>query len=108
MHWIIGISLLITFEVVADIFAKEYSLKQTALFWSLALVSYVVANIFWLSAINNGSGLTRGAILFSVGSAVAATLVGLVMYGEKLNSVQIAGVLVGIVAIALISFGEEM
>ena len=45
---------------------------------------------------------------FFVGSAVAATLVGLVMYGEKLNSVQIAGVIVGIVAIALISFGEEM
>jgi len=60
MHWILAISLLILFEIFADIFAKEYSLKQTVLFWALALGSYIIANVFWLVAINNGSELARG------------------------------------------------
>jgi len=108
MHWILAISLLILFEVFADIFAKEYSLKQTALFWALALGSYIIANVFWLVAINNGSELARGAIIFSVGSAIAATVVGLLMYGEEVNKIQMAGMIVGIVAIGLISWGSEM
>ncbi len=108
MHWILAISLLILFEIFADIFAKEYSLKQTALFWVLALGSYMVANIFWLVAINNGSELARGAVIFSVGSAIAAVMVGLVMYGEKVNKIQVVGMVVGLVAIGLISWGSEM
>ncbi len=108
MHWILAISLLILFEIFADIFAKEYSLKQTALFWALALGSYMVANVFWLVAINNGSELARGAIIFSVGSAIAAIFVGLIMYGEEVNKIQVAGMIVGIVAIGLISWGSEM
>jgi hypothetical protein len=41
MNWIIGISLLIFFEIVADIFAKEYSLKGGWLFWVLGIVGYI-------------------------------------------------------------------
>ncbi|NDE68166.1 hypothetical protein EB052_01010 [bacterium] len=108
MHWIVAISLLITFEVVADIFAKEYSLKQSVLFWVLSITSYVIANIFWLIAINNGSELARGAVIFSVGSAIAAVVIGLFMYGESVNKVQMIGMLVGIIAIGLISWGSEM
>ncbi|TAK56947.1 hypothetical protein EPO17_03350 [Patescibacteria group bacterium] len=108
MHWILAISLLILFEIFADIFAKEYSLKQTALFWVLALGSYMVANAFWLVAIKNGSQLARGAVIFSVGSAIAVTIIGLVMYGEEVNKIEIIGMVIGIIAIGLISWGSEM
>ena len=101
-YWILPLALLVFFEFIADIFSKEYSLHQTWWFWGLALLSYIIANIFWLSAIKNGSGLARGAILFSVGSAVVATIIGLLIYHEKTNAIQLVGMLLGLCSLVLI------
>ncbi len=103
MPWILPLSFLILFEIIADIFAKEWSLKTHL--WYLAfgaLASYVIANSFWLFALKNGSGLARGAIIFSVATAIIATLLGLFWYQEKVSNVQIAGIIAGIISIILI------
>lgn len=102
MHWIIPLSLLVLFEIIADIFAKEYSLKTHWYFWAGALACYIIANIFWLNSIKNGSGLAKGAILFSVASAVLATFVGLVVYHEKVSVLQVCGIVLGLCALTLI------
>ena len=90
------------FEIVADIFSKEWSLNGRWVFWVLALSGYVVANIFWLQAIRLGSGLARGAILFSVGSAVAAIIIGMVFYRESFTKMEFAGILLGISSLVLL------
>jgi glucose uptake protein GlcU len=100
--WIAPLSLLIVFEIVADIFAKEYSLKGNWLFWALSITGYILANIFWLSAIKNGSGLARGAIIFSVASALIATILGIYFYNESTNKIQMIGMLLGVVSLILI------
>jgi drug/metabolite transporter (DMT)-like permease len=104
--WIIALFLLIVFEAIADIFSKEYSLHGTFLYWSLALLGYIVANIFWLISIRKGSGLARGAILFSVGSAIVAILIGALKYQEKIGRVEFVGILVGILSIVLIFWSD--
>ncbi len=102
MLWILPISLLIIFEVIADIFSKEYSLKGHWYLWAGALLGYIVANIFWLWGIKSGSGLARGAIIFSVGSAIAAVIVGVFFYDESTNKIQIIGMILGALSLALI------
>jgi len=102
LPWIFPLSLLIFFELVADYFAKEYSLKGGWIFWVLAILGYVIANIFWLSAIRNGSGLARGAILFSVGSAVVAVALGVLLFKEHVSPIQVVGCLLGIISLVLI------
>ncbi|HEV7423994.1 MAG TPA: EamA family transporter [Candidatus Paceibacterota bacterium] len=102
MFWIFPIVLLIAFEFIADIFSKEYSLKGHWYLWAGALLGYVVANIFWLWSIRTGSGLARGAIIFSVGSAVAATALGFYFYGETVSKIQIAGIILGLLSLILI------
>jgi len=103
MIWIIPLTVLIFFEMIADIFAKEWSLgKRSIIYAVLALLSYMLANTSWLIALKNGSGLARGAILFSVTSAILATGIGLIFYKEHLSTIQIAGVLLGIFSIFLI------
>lgn len=82
MGWVIPLVLLIVFEGVADILAKEWAIRGKFTWWLLAIGGYVVANTFWLFAIRNGSGLTRGAIIFSVGSAILAVAIGLLLYRE--------------------------
>ncbi len=68
----------------------------------MALLAYFVANVFWLISIRKGSGLARGAVLFSIGSAVVAIIIGALFYQEKIGKVELAGLLVGVVAIVLI------
>jgi multidrug transporter EmrE-like cation transporter len=104
--WIFPLSLLIVFEVVADIFAKEWSLKDKPIFWICSILAYIIANTFWLFAIKNGSGLARGATIFSVASAIIAILIGLVFYKESVTTIQFIGMIVGLIAIILIFWND--
>jgi multidrug transporter EmrE-like cation transporter len=102
MRWILPLSFLILFEVIADIFAKEWSLHGNTIRWMGAIGSYVVANIFWLFALKNGSGLGRGAILFSVVSAILAVTIGFLFYKEQISKIQLLGVFLGVISVVLI------
>lgn len=106
MNWIIPIILLIIFEGIADILAKEWSLYGKSIRWVGAIGAYVIANAFWLFALRSGSGLTRGAIIFSVGSTILAVFIGMVLYKEAVSKVEMAGVILGIIALGLISWQE--
>ena len=89
-------------ELIADILAKEYSLKGHWYIWAAAIVAYIITNIFWLWSIRSGSGLARGALIFSVASAVGASIIGIYFYGEETNKIQIAGMVLGMFSLVLI------
>ncbi len=103
MIWVIPLIFLIIFEAIADYFAGDYG-EGSGKFHSavLAITFYIIGNIAWLVAIKSGSGLTKGAIIFSVASAVLAVIIGLVVYKETLTTTQAIGVVIGIVSIALV------
>lgn len=106
--WIVALAFLVVFEAIADIFSKEYSLQGTQKYWALATVVYLVANIFWLYSIRNGSGLARGAVLFALGSAIVAIIIGFFMYNEEVGRVELIGILLGILSISLIFWPDLM
>lgn len=106
MIWMLPLLGLIIFEVIADIFTKEYSLKGGFLLWIFAISGYVIANSFWLYSMKHGAGLTRGANIFSVSTALIATIIGVYFYHEKLNNFQIAGIIFGMVSLVLIFWQE--
>ena len=100
--WVIPISCLILFEFIADFLAKEYSLNGGHFFWIMAIMGYVIGNSFWLYAISHGSELSRGAMIFSVGSAVLAVLLGVLFFKEKVSSLEVAGLVLGIASLVLL------
>ncbi len=102
MHWIFSLSLLIIFESLADIFAKEYSIKGHWYFWVAGIIGYIIANVFWLSSIKNGSQLGRGSIIFSVVSAIIALIIGIYFYHEGSSKTQMIGMILGVLSIILI------
>jgi len=102
INWIIPLSLLIIFEIIADIFAKNWSMQRTAWLAVASLACYLIANSFWLFALKNGSGLGRGAVIFSVATAIIAVILGILFYKEPANKLQIVGLFLGIVAIVLL------
>jgi drug/metabolite transporter (DMT)-like permease len=102
LKWIVPLAILVLFEGVADVFSKSWSLKGGTVLATAALVSYAIANIFWLFALHNGSGLARGAILFSVSAAVIGLSLGLFVYHEKTTPLQTAGLMLGLVSLVFI------
>lgn len=102
MNWILPLSLLIIFECIADIFAKDWSLKGGSLLAFLALASYVIANTFWLFALKNGSGLGKGAIIFSIVTAVVAIIIGIFFYKEDVSRLQMIGIFLGLISLVFI------
>ena len=104
--WIFPLILLIIFEMVADIFAKEWSLKPSVLLWIGAIGAYVVANAFWLFALKEGSGLARGSAIFSVASAILALTIGAFLYKEQLGTVEYIGIGLGVASLVCIFWND--
>jgi len=103
VNWILPLALLIFFELVADIFAKEWSLKQHLVWLAVfALAAYLIANTFWLFALKNGSGLAKGAMIFAIASAGIAVTLGYFVYKEPLSTTQIVGLGFGLVSLVLL------
>lgn len=102
MKWVFPLVLLIAFESLADILAKQWSLDRKGMLAAGALATYLTANTFWLFALKNGSGLARGAVIFSVASGIVAIFLGIIIYKEELHRVQIVGMILGMLSIALL------
>jgi len=106
MKWIFPIFLLIFFEFIADILAKQWSIHRGFMLATGALLSYLVANSFWLFALKNGSGLARGAVIFSVASGIIAVGLGLLVYKEEVTRTQVIGLVLGLISIGLIFWND--
>ncbi|MGV8087149.1 MAG: EamA family transporter [Candidatus Woesearchaeota archaeon] len=103
VNWVFPLALLIVFELIADIFAKEWSLKQHTIWLAAAsLGAYLIANTFWLFALKNGSGLAKGAMIFSISSAAIAIILGYFIYKESLTTMQLTGLGFGVISLVLL------
>lgn len=102
IKWLIPLLLLIIFEAVADIFAKEWTARSATWLAVTSLFFYLVANSFWLFSLRDGAGLGRGSVIFSVASAAIAIVLGVIFYKEPVSRIQFTGLLLGLVSLVLI------
>lgn len=103
MFWLLPLAILILFEFLADVFVKEWSLRNYPLWLAaVSLICYLLANTSWLFALRYGAGLARGAIVFSISSAILVSLVGILIYKEQLTAIQLTGAILGLISLVLI------
>lgn len=70
---------------------------------ALAVGFVVAGNVTWQIMLKTGGvGLARAGLLFAVGVAVGATLIGVFGYGEGLTEKQKLGAVLGVVVLALL------
>jgi multidrug transporter EmrE-like cation transporter len=101
--WLTLILILVLFEVIADVLAKQFALNGKMVFAVLSIFGYVAANIAWIVSLRSGGELSKGAVIFAALSGIAAVVIGLVVYREKAGPYQLIGLALGIVAIAFLS-----
>ena len=102
IQWLIPLAVLIIFELIADVLAKNWSLQGGFWLAASALAAYLLANTFWLFALKNGSGLGRGAVIFSLASAIIAIILGIFLYQEKVTTAQMIGMILGLISLVFI------
>jgi multidrug transporter EmrE-like cation transporter len=100
--WVILLILVIIFELVADVFSKQWSLAPKLYFLIGGVIFYLAANIFWLFSLRDGAGLARGVSIFSISCTIIAIIIGAVFYKESLSGTQTLGIILGIIALLLI------
>ena len=101
--WLYYLLLLVVFELLADVLAKQFAVSGKLVFAILAIVGFIAANTAWLISLRTGAELSKGAVLFSVLSGIGAVLIGVFAYHEKTTPYQIIGLILGIAAIAFLS-----
>ncbi len=62
--WILPLALLIFFEAVADIFAKNWSIHKSVWIAVTSLTFYLIANSFWLFALKMELNLVEVPLFF--------------------------------------------
>ncbi|PZN51015.1 MAG: hypothetical protein DIU65_11870 [Proteobacteria bacterium] len=84
--------------------AKQWGLAPSVgkLVWTLVL--YTIGNLIMLRLIRE-YGMSISLSLSAVIQLVAVNVIALAVYGEKLNAMQGAGVLLAIASVALITLG---
>jgi small multidrug resistance pump len=70
---------------------------------ALALGCFLVGNLMMVRLMRE-SGLALAVSISSVVQLVALALIGVLWFGERLTGMQMAGVVLGIVAVALIAW----
>lgn len=101
-YWMVLMIFVVLLEAFSDVISKEWSLHEKNWLYILALTGYLITNIIWLFALKNGAELARGAVFFSIGSAVLGVIIGLLVYKEVVTPLQLIGVILGLVSSALI------
>ena len=101
--WLYFLLLLVAFELIADILAKQFALSGKYPFAVLSIMGFIAANTAWLISLRTGAELGKGAVLFSVLSAIGAVVIATLLYHEKVNIYQGIGLLLGIAAIVFLS-----
>ncbi|GCF08082.1 hypothetical protein [Dictyobacter arantiisoli] len=101
--WLYFLLILVAFELVADILAKQFAISGKYVFALLSIVGFIAANTAWLISLRTGAELGKGAVLFSVLSAIGAVIVAVLIYHEKVSTYQIIGLVLGVAAIAFLS-----
>jgi multidrug transporter EmrE-like cation transporter len=90
-------------EQAANVLGKQFALSGRYRFAVLSLLSFFACELPWIFSLRIGLKLSEGAVLFSVVPAILAMLIGSLVYKEKATRSQFVGLMLGIVAIALLS-----
>jgi drug/metabolite transporter (DMT)-like permease len=92
-------------EVAGDLLFRKWGIEKKWSVFIAALVIYNIATLLWGFSLQYIQ-VSTGIIILGVLNVVLVVIGGLVFFGEKLSTTQIAGVVLGIASLALLG-GED-
>ncbi len=88
---------------VGEYFSKKFALAPNGTFVAVVVFSYALGGLLWLPAILQKNQLSIVGAMWSVASFMITVLIGVLVFGERLSPIGLAGLGFGFVAITLLS-----
>jgi multidrug transporter EmrE-like cation transporter len=105
INYIIWLVISALFFAVGEFLSKKFALGPK-LFWVvLILCAYILGTLAWLPAILQKNSLSIVGTIWSVLSLLATVSIGVLVFGEKLSTLGIIGIITAFAAIVLLSIG---
>lgn len=93
--------LAVSFEVIADILFKYWSIgSRTYLLW-LGIILYSAGTVIWAYSLKH-EYLSKAITIFTVMNLVAVVLIGVFIFHENLSLTNKLGILLGIASVILV------
>ncbi len=107
MSGIVQLGLSTIIFLIAATVAKQWALAPSMGKLLLTLALYSAGNLIMLRLVRE-FGMSTSFSLSAVIQLVAVNLIALVWFGEKLATIQTAGILLAIVSVVLITIGPSL
>jgi multidrug transporter EmrE-like cation transporter len=105
INYIIWLIVSAIFFAVGEFLSKKFALSPKFLYVILILIIYSFGVLAWLPAILQKNSLSIVGTMWSVLSLLTTILIGILIFKEKLSIAGIAGMVMAIIAIILLSIG---
>ena len=92
--------------VMGDYFAKHWSVNKKGLFLLFAFIGYLMSSFFYIPSLLK-EGLVVTSVIWSLLSILGFLFVGIVLFHETLNTLQIIGVVVGCIALVILAVASH-
>ena len=91
------------FFAFGEYLSKKFALAPSFSYVALIVGIYALGTLAWLPAILQKNQLSIVGAIWSIMSLVATVLIGVIIFGEHLNALAITGLVLGFLAILLLS-----
>jgi len=88
---------------VGEYLSKKFAINPGWALFTLFIIVDLIGAAAWIPAIFERSQLSITGVIWSVVSLIATVLIGILVFGERLNLIQSIGIAAGIVCVVLLS-----
>ncbi len=91
--------------VTGDVLAKYWSTNTKSVFYFAGLIAYAFSGFFYIPTLLR-EGLVATSVIWSILSVIGFLVVGILLFKETLTPLQIVGVILGIIALVILTLGK--
>jgi drug/metabolite transporter (DMT)-like permease len=107
MHIILLFLIIIILEFIALYSVKKYSINKNIFLLMLSCICYAAIPITMYFVLIKGNNISTVNITWNILSTLYGLLIGMIIFGEKVKSLQLYGVILGLVSLAFIFYDGD-
>ncbi|MBI3305621.1 hypothetical protein HYZ82_00605 [Candidatus Nomurabacteria bacterium] len=103
INYIVWLVISALFFAIGEFLSKKFALGPKLIYVVFILVAYSLGTLAWLPAILQKNSLSIVGAMWSVLTLAITILIGVLIFGERLNLIGIIGIAFALIAVVLLS-----
>lgn len=103
INYIVWLVISAVFFAVGEFLSKKFALGPKLIYVLFILIAYSLGTLAWLPAILQKNSLSVVGTIWSVLTLATTVLIGILIFGEKVSTLGIIGIILAVIAVILLS-----